>query len=422
MGVSGRRALSETLAKVRTRIRQLHERGDRVGEEDTKAIVIEPVLAALGWQLDELDEVRREYRFKSQDGPVGYALLVFGQPRLFVEAKALGMPLDRRCASQIIGYALVVGVGWCLLTNGDEYRLYNSHALVDVEEKLFRTMRLSAAEQEAPCLETLELFAKERMGETELDALWESQFVDRHVKAALEELFSGEDPGLGRFIHRKAPELSLSEVRESLRRANIHVRFPEVPLPSAAPEPAVALPVHPPLGSRPAKSPRIWRISSVLASSVHLFSLRRPTRAFASRPRSSRTDRSTGRRRATTPSRLPAAWLASPSLVHPRGAPTRRPTAGPSGSSVTRRPDSCAWSMNCANSTCSDRSDPPSATRDRSGLALASGWRHQRSAAKKVLEGPAREGSSLQPCERRAVNGCSQGRKRALRGCQQGEV
>jgi hypothetical protein len=226
--VSGQSAISSAVAKVRLRLDQISERGERIGEQDTKAILIEPILAALGWDFSDLDDVRREYRHKPQDNPVDYALLIYGEPRLFVEAKAHGAPLDRKCASQVLGYASVVGVGWCLLTNGDEYRLYNSHATVDVDEKLLRSVRLSDQGQTNLCLETLLLVAKDSMGESELEALWKSQFVDRHVRAAVDELFSSEEPGLGRLLHRKCPELSLAEIRDSLRRASVHVHFPEV--------------------------------------------------------------------------------------------------------------------------------------------------------------------------------------------------
>ena len=250
MAGSPHAALRETLTKVRARIYELRERGDLPSEQDTKAILIDPVLAALGWRLDELDDVRREYRAQPQDNPVDYALTVFGQPRLFVEAKAFSNALDRKCASQVMGYASVVGVGWCLLTNGDEYRLYNSYAKVDVDEKLFRTVRLSDPEQTDLCLETLELCARERIGEAELDVLWKSQFVDRRVQATLEELFADETGALARLVRKRCGELTLVEVRDSLRRAQVHVHFPVVTPPAmtaghAAPAPEVT----------PAKSP-----------------------------------------------------------------------------------------------------------------------------------------------------------------------
>jgi predicted type IV restriction endonuclease len=238
MTLSRRRALGETMVKVRASIEQIRGHGEHVSEQDTKAILIDPILAALGWELNELDDVRREYRYKPQDNPVDYALFIFGRPRLFVEAKALGSTLDRKCASQVLGYASVVGVGWCLLTNGDEYRLYNSAANVDVDKKLFRTICLSDHEATDYCLETLQLIGRDEMGETELDALWKSQFVDRLVKEALEALFSGEESTLPRSLHKRLPELTLAEIRESLRRASVNVHFPAVSLPASATAPA----------------------------------------------------------------------------------------------------------------------------------------------------------------------------------------
>ena len=260
MIVSGGQTLGETLAQARSRIGQLRERtarGERVGEQDTKAILIDPVLAALGWDLGDLDDLRREYRRKPQDNPVDYALRAFGEPLLFIEAKALGTDLSpRRCAAQLLTYASMVGVTWCLLTDGDEYRLYNAHAAVDVDEKLFRTVQVSDADQAQSCREMLELLGKERMRGSGLESLWKSHFIDRRVHVALEDLFSNEDPALLRLIRKKIPDLAPAEIRESLRRATISVHFPKVSLPPAPPdivtpsEPLASLPgaeVKPPV-------------------------------------------------------------------------------------------------------------------------------------------------------------------------------
>jgi len=255
MARSPESVLRETLIKVRARIEELRERGDRPSEQDTKAVLIDPVLAALGWRLDEFEDVRREYRAKPQDNPVDYALTVFGQPRLFVEAKAYSTALDRKCASQVMGYAAVVGVGWCLLTNGDEYRLYNSFAKVDVDEKLFRTVRVSSPEETDLCVETLALCAREHIGEAELDVLWKSQFVDRRVQAALEELYADETGALARLVRKRCAELTLVEVRDSLRRAQVHVHFPAVTPPATS---AVHAPPAP--DAKPAKAPLSYAV------------------------------------------------------------------------------------------------------------------------------------------------------------------
>lgn len=198
-------------------------------EQNTKATLIEPLLRALGWDTEDMDQVVHEYRRpRSKDNPVDYGLLVAAEPRLFVEAKALGHSLDDpRWASQIVGYAVTAGVRWVVLTNGDEYRIYNTHAEVPIEEKLFRKVRVSDAAT-AP-EESLGLLAREKIGGNLLSALWIAHFVDRQVKAALETLFSPEnDMAIVNLVQQRTKELSADQIRASLRRCDLEVKFPMV--------------------------------------------------------------------------------------------------------------------------------------------------------------------------------------------------
>lgn len=55
---------------IRKRIQQVRDRKELIGEQNTKAALIDPLLTAMGWELQEIDEVRREYRRKPQDNPV----------------------------------------------------------------------------------------------------------------------------------------------------------------------------------------------------------------------------------------------------------------------------------------------------------------------------------------------------------------
>jgi hypothetical protein len=229
MANTTRQSLTDVLPKLRKRIQKIWNRNENVGEQNTKAALIDPLLAALGWDIEDIDEVSREYRRKSQDNPVDYALFMLRSPRLFVEAKGLEKDLsDRKWISQDLGYATVVGVEWCVLTNGDEYRLYNAHAPVDVEQKLFRVVRISESGQEEYALETLELLSKEKMGDNLLSVLWKAHFIDRHVSEALGDLLHNEDAGLIRLRRKRTPELAPSQIRESLKRADIRIEFPVV--------------------------------------------------------------------------------------------------------------------------------------------------------------------------------------------------
>jgi len=76
-----------------------------------QAGLIEPIIAALGWDVLDPDEVHREYRRRPADNPVDYALLLSRTPRLFIEAKGLGENInDPKWANQTISYAAVAGV------------------------------------------------------------------------------------------------------------------------------------------------------------------------------------------------------------------------------------------------------------------------------------------------------------------------
>lgn len=219
-------SLPVVLAEVRSRIARAASR--KLNEQNTKATLIEPVLRALGWDVEDVEEVQREFKVKRRDKPVDYGLLVVRNPRLFIEAKGLGENLDdRRWVNQIMGYAGVAGVEWIVLTDGNEYRIYNSHAPVTVEEKMFRSVRISDGDSLAE--ETLGLLAKDRIAENRIAVLWRAHFVDRQVRAALEQLFSAEsDLLLVNHIAKQAKNLSPEEIRASLGRCQVQLDFPLV--------------------------------------------------------------------------------------------------------------------------------------------------------------------------------------------------
>ncbi|MFN8422063.1 MAG: type I restriction enzyme HsdR N-terminal domain-containing protein [Anaerolineae bacterium] len=237
-------SIDDAISATRAQLKKYRSRGAEINEQNTKASLIDPILAALGWDLLNIDEVDREYKRKSQDNPVDYALLLLRTPRLFIEAKSLGANLqDRKWVSQILGYATVVGVEWCVLTNGDEYRLYNAHAAVDVEEKLFRAVRISEDDEHDVTRATLMLLSKANLGENLLSVLWKAYFIDRQVDAAVRGMWQEPDPGLVRLVQKRVPSLKPSDVRDSLRRADIRVAFPS----------AAALDAPPRRAARPAK-------------------------------------------------------------------------------------------------------------------------------------------------------------------------
>jgi len=254
--------LHETLKRCLEWLDRYDRPGQRVGEQNTKAAVIEPVLAALGWSLFDLDEVQREYRRRASDNPVDYALLLLRKPRLFVEAKGIGENLDDpRWANQTISYATAAGVEWVALTTGAEWRIYNAHAPVPIEEKLFRSVRLRDDIDVA--FEVLSLLSREGMRDNRIEELWRSYFVDRQVYTALTDLFNSGDPtrDLVNLVTRRVPTLSRTDVRDSLIRARASFDFPSAGTIAggARATPAASAPPLPPTGATaeaPTAAPR----------------------------------------------------------------------------------------------------------------------------------------------------------------------
>jgi hypothetical protein len=233
--------LEAVLATVRDRIGRY--RTQSIGEQDTKAALIVPVLRALDWDTEDLEDIKLEYKRRPADNPVDYALVLLRQPRLFIEAKSLGSRLDdHKWANQFLGYAMAAGVEWVALTDGNEYRLYNSHATVPVEQKLFRTIRI--ADPDTRPADTLALLSKSQLQDHLIDAYWKSEFVDRQVGEALRILF-GPDPdsAVVRLVHSRVPSLPRADVRASLIRLRASFDFPQI---SAAPTHTKAPVAQPP--------------------------------------------------------------------------------------------------------------------------------------------------------------------------------
>lgn len=170
--------LRRVLGQVRSRIEAARRPGGpRMTEADTKAKLINPVLRALGWDVEEWEQVRFEFRVKRMDRPVDYALLLRGTPRLLIEAKAIEENIeDPKWAAQIMTYAGLVGAPWIALANGDDWRIYRAGVDLPLDEKLFRSARLSDGATAAE--DVVALLAREALQGSIIDEMWEEERID----------------------------------------------------------------------------------------------------------------------------------------------------------------------------------------------------------------------------------------------------
>jgi len=191
-------------------------------EANTKALLIEPLLASLGWDPADLDQVEREYRVF--DGTLlDYALKIEGKPRLFLEAKAIGSNLDDKAfIAQTVNYANNAGVLWCVLTNGIAYRVYKTNEPVGMEEKLLFEADLTEAASGAASevAKALQLIGFKSLLDGELEDWGERVFVDKRVRKALASLAQKPPTTLIQVVADSLgkPAISTDRLRESLAR------------------------------------------------------------------------------------------------------------------------------------------------------------------------------------------------------------
>lgn len=116
----------------------------KLSEADTRAHLVDPVLSILGYR--GVTDVRREVPVPATGESLDYELLAGGQPQAIVEAKALKRAITDQHAAQCVQYASVLGVRWCIITNGIEWAFYDAHAKGPLAEKKVKQVRLDGDE------------------------------------------------------------------------------------------------------------------------------------------------------------------------------------------------------------------------------------------------------------------------------------
>ncbi len=118
-------SLFDSLSKISEQIQR--QRHLITSEQDTILVSVQPFIRALGYDLQNLAEVKSEYSAdaKSYGGErVDYALLRDGAPMVFIEAKSIDVKLNETHWKQLHNYYNARDARFGVLTNGIEYRFY----------------------------------------------------------------------------------------------------------------------------------------------------------------------------------------------------------------------------------------------------------------------------------------------------------
>ena len=114
--------LTATIEKLQDRIRT-HRPYLSGNETATRQVLIDPLLLALGWDVSDPAQVALEY--SAGGGRADYALMPNDQPVAVIEAKNLDTSLEERETMQVLNYANSRGIPYMVVTNGDDWRMYD---------------------------------------------------------------------------------------------------------------------------------------------------------------------------------------------------------------------------------------------------------------------------------------------------------
>ena len=226
----------DRIVHLADKIRQYKADGTYKGlsEQDTKAVLVEPLLEIVGWAVRDPAQVSREDR--PGERPVDYSLKLRGKPQVVVECKRLSNRLDsRRDLEQALAYASAGGVKWCVLTNGSVLRIYNSLAQEVATKKLLEELDLVdvGAPDGVPvdaAVEVLSLISPENVDSGEIDRVWDQRYMRAKVRDTVAKIWSGPDPDLVKLVRKRLKDrgdtLSKRETRDSLKTLDVRVRGP----------------------------------------------------------------------------------------------------------------------------------------------------------------------------------------------------
>ena len=139
--------LDDLVGVITTLQQRIRDHGPALRENETRTrmALIDPLLAALGWNVSDPAVVTPEYNVSGRWAD--YALLgTDGKPAATLEAKKLGESLASH-RMQMLNYSNAAGITYAGLTDGNHWELYEVFAPKPLEER--RVLQLSTVDTPA---------------------------------------------------------------------------------------------------------------------------------------------------------------------------------------------------------------------------------------------------------------------------------
>ena len=177
-------SLMQALGTIQASVDKAIANGIHMTEAMTESIVIDQMLIALGYDL-------WDYQKQGVAEGIGtipdYTVLPKTPQQWFLEVKKWHLPLTEKEASQTVNYAHNQGNRWAVLTNGDEWRIYDAHSQQPLAEKcIFTVKALSSTD----AFEFFSLLTKQAMIEDHLAKSIRERSITNIIQAELTNINS----------------------------------------------------------------------------------------------------------------------------------------------------------------------------------------------------------------------------------------
>ena len=147
--------LKETIETLRERI-QTHRPYLEGYETRTRQALIDPMLRALGWDVEDPNSVELEYGIDRKWAD--YALIGSERPIAVIEAKALGTELNNNVKMQVLNYANTDGIDYMVVTSGDHWQMFDVFKRGQLDNRILMNFHLTQDEPYACALQALGLW------------------------------------------------------------------------------------------------------------------------------------------------------------------------------------------------------------------------------------------------------------------------
>lgn len=206
--------LRGALLDLQARIQKYCQSGQAADmtETETRRLLVDPLIHALGWDTERLECVRQGWRGAKSAGDqreADYALFLEDRkkPAVLVEAKRFRIVLERgKPLTQTLTYAFLNGVEWCVLTNGRCVAVYDAFSRDPVKDRLlFQPIefdRLDTPEgiPSDRAAELLAMFTPEGLRANRPAEFRESHRLKGDVFSCLQEMLRETSPPLVKLV------------------------------------------------------------------------------------------------------------------------------------------------------------------------------------------------------------------------------